>query len=156
MRIYINNFNINALKEVQDTLSHLKTGSERFTQVFTDEGIYIVYDDRTYLLEPEDKDIQIRENYYKEFTLIFDHSYFKKSVVSCVQGSSHLPLYTEKFIYSLEGINTKLIIEHVYDEKYRQEYIPYDIYFELNEDCIDSLNDIIIKREIIEFLSVFT
>lgn len=152
MKIYIDNLNINLLKDIQNLLESYLITSEYYIQIYTNEGIYKIEKNNIYSLEPLDKDIEIYKNYYNNFTLIVDSSYFKKTYVSSIYGNTHLSLNIKKNIYKLNKTSKiQLVIENN-DNKLFDNFVPFDIYFESNENI--DINELFIKQEINEFLSV--
>lgn len=149
MRIYINNFNLNILNDISDLFKEYMTNSEIYIELYTNEGIYHIEEKKIYFLETYDKDIKIFDNYYNRFTLICDPSFFKKSICYSIQGDTHLALKTRKNMYKMNpSSEIQMVIKYILKD---DNFIPNDIYFE-SENNID-INDLFIKKEIIEFLS---
>ena len=99
MRIFINNFNLDLLDEIERILKEKQTGFESYMEVNTNEGIYRIIDNKLYLLEQIDKDISILKNFYDNFTLIVDPSYFKEVETTSILGETHLHINIENKIY---------------------------------------------------------
>ena len=102
------------------------------------------------MLEPIDKEICKYNNYYNNLSLIVDPSYFKKELTSCVNGGNHHSKQIKREFYKINS-NTKikLVIESCL---VNNKYHSYDIYFECENEI--SINDLFIKQELIEFLSI--
>lgn len=150
MRIYINNLNLNIINDISELFKDNIINSEVYIKLYTDEGIYRIEDKKIYLLDTCDKDIQIFNNYYNDFTLIVDTSFFHKHTCSSIHGETHLSFRTKKNYYKINpSSEMQLVIKYVSDNG---KLIPNDIYFEFNKDV--NINDVFIKKEIIEFLSV--
>jgi len=150
MRIYINNFNLDILNDISDLFKEQMTHSETYIELYTSEGIYYIQEKNTYFLDTYDKDIQMFDNYYNNFTLIVDPSFFQKQPCSSIHGDTHLALQTTKKYYKMNPTSEiQMVIKHVLNEG---KFIPNDIYFETEKDM--NANDLFIKKEIIEFLSV--
>ena len=153
MKIYINNFNLNILNILINNnifISYLIKDTENYIELFTDSGIYQINNKAIYLLEPIDKEICKYNNYYKNLSLIVDPSYFKKQLTYCINGDNHFSRQIKREFYKINS-NTKikLVIEScLIDNKYN----PNDIYFECENEII--INDLFIKQELIEFLSI--
>jgi hypothetical protein len=153
MKLYINNFNLNILKDIQKSLEDKLVLCENFIEIFTDEGIYCVEKNNIYILEPIDGEIKIF-NYFGDvnnFTLISDSSYFKKTIVPSVYGNHNVSLNIKKYIYKLNK-NSKLQLIILFIETNNDKFIPSDIYFKINENT--NINELSIKEEINEFLSL--
>jgi hypothetical protein len=150
MKIYINNLNLDILNEIAEIIKDKLLNTETYIELFTDEGIYHIEDKNIYILDTNDNIIKKYENYYNNFTIIVDTSYFNKKQISSIHGEKHLSFKTKKNYYKLNGnSNVYLIIKYYYD---KSKLIPNDIYFELDREI--DINDIFIKKEIIEFLSI--
>jgi hypothetical protein len=152
MKIYINNLNLNILKDIQELLAKQFISSENYIQLYTNEDIYYIEKNKIYRLEPVDKDIKIYEKYFNNFTLIVDLSYFKQHDTLSIYGNNHLAINIKKEFYKLnKNSKIELIIENCYNLS-NGEYNPTDIYFQLNQDT--DINELFIKQDIIEFLSL--
>ena len=152
MKIYINNFNLNILKDIQDTLQKEFINSENYIQLYTNEGIFRIEKNIIYSLDPVDIDIKIYERYFHDFTLIVDLSYFKKNTITTINGNIHLSTSIKKNFYKInKQSKLQLVIENI-EQINSGHYIPSDIYFEL--DFLTDINELFIKQEIIEFLSM--
>jgi len=151
MRIYINNFNLDILNDISELFKEQMTNSEKYIELYTNEGIYHIEDKKIYSLETCDKEIKIFDNYYSNFTLIVDRSFFNKSPCSSIHGDTHLALQTSKTIYKMTpSSELQMVIKYILND---DKFLPNDIYFE-SEKNVD-INDVFIKKEISEFLSVF-
>ena len=152
MKIYINNYNLNILKDIQDTLQKEFINSENYIQLYTNEGIFRIEKNIIYSLDPVDIDIKIYERYFHDFTLIVDLSYFKKNTTKTINGNIHLSTSIKKDFYKInKQSKLQLVIENI-EQINSGHYIPSDIYFEL--DVLTDINELFIKQEIIEFLSM--
>lgn len=150
MKIYINNLNLELLKYISELFKEYLIHTERFIQLYTNEGIYRIEDKNIFYLDACDKDIILLDKYYKDFTLIVDPSFFHKQLCSSVHGETHLCFHIQKNSYKLSKISDlSLIIEYSYDNN--EIFISHDIYFE--SDKVIDLNNPFIKKELIEFLS---
>ena len=151
MKIYINNFNLYALKDVQELLKELLINSVYYIQLYTNEGIYHIEKKNIYNLEIIDKDVKIYEKYSGDFTIIVDSSYFNRVKTSSINGIDHLNMHIRKDNYKLnKNSQLTLVIEN---QSQIDQYTPIDIYFELNDNNIN-VNELFFKKEIIEFLSL--
>jgi hypothetical protein len=150
MKIFINNFNIDILNDISELFKEFLTNCETFIILYTNEGIYRIEDKKIYFLEAIDKDIKVINNYHKNYSIIVDPSFYKEYSVSSIYGDSHLSLEIKQHSYKINSASEiKLIISYISN---KDKLIPNDIYFESSKDI--DINDIFIKKEIIEFLSM--
>lgn len=151
MKVYINNFNLNLLNDISKVFKEHLINSETYIKLYTNDGIYIIDDKKIYLLDTCDKDIKIFNNYYDNLTLIVDPSFYIKNTYSSVHGDTHLSFNIIKNYYKLNKLSDiSLVIEQLYNNN--KSLIQNDIYFESDKNI--DINDLFIKNEIIEFLSV--
>ena len=152
MKIYINNLNLNILKNIQDSLQKEFISCENYIQLYTNEGIFRIEKNIIYSLDPIDIDVKIYEKYFHDFTLIVDTSYFKKTTTTTIDGNKHLSTSIKKDYYKINNqTKLQLIIESI-EQINSGHYILSDMYFEL--DGSNDINELFIKQDIIEFLSV--
>lgn len=150
MKIYINNFNLDILNDITELFKEFITNSETYLKLYTNEGIYHIDNKKLYLLETCDKDIKIFNNYYNNYTLIVDHSFFNKYICSSIHGETHLSFETKINYYKINpSSEIQLVIKYIF--KYGK-FVPNDIYFESDKNI--DINEPFIKKEIIEFLSI--
>lgn len=150
MKIYINNLNLDLLKDISELFKEYLINSETYIKLYTNEGIYRIEDKKIYLLDSCDKDIKIINNYYNNFSLIIDPSFFHKHNISSIHGDKHLSFQTKKHYFKIDKKSAiQLVIKYCSNNNI---FIPNDIYFETDIDI--DINDPFIKKEIIEFLSV--
>ncbi len=152
MKIYIDNLNLNFLKDIQSLLKNNFVNSEQYIRIFTNEGIYQIEQNNIFNLSPFDADIKIYKNYYKNFTMIVDNSYFKKESVLSIYGNNHLSSNIRRDIYKLNKQSKFNIVIENNDSKILGNFMPIDFYFESNENI--DINELFIKQEINEFLSL--
>ena len=150
MKIYINNFNLDILNDVSEVFKEYLIKTETHIKLYTDEGIYQIDDQKICFLDTCDEDIQIINNYYKNFTVIVDPSSFNKNIVSSIHGQTHLSFQIKKKYYKMnKNSNVQMIIKYCLNDN---KFVPNDIYFESDKNI--DINDLFIKKEIIEFLSM--
>lgn len=150
MKIYINNLDLNILNELSNKFKNLLIDTKKYIILYTEEGIYEINNKLIYRLEQIDKDIKQYENFYNEFTLIIDPSFFNKHIETSIIGTKHLSNQIFKYTYKLnKKSDLNLIIEYYSNDS---KMIENDIYFELNKEI--DINEVFIKTEIIEFLSL--
>jgi hypothetical protein len=152
MKIYINNLNLDIINNIIDIFKDYLVYSENILNVYTDQGIYMINDKDVFLLTPIDKDIQMFENYYKNFTLILDPSFLNKEQTSSVNGETHLSVKIKKDFYKInKKTDIQMIVEYNNNNN-NNKLVPNDIYFEIDKN--NDINELFIKNEIIEFLSL--
>ena len=150
MKIYINNLNLNILNELSNNFKNLLIDTKQYIVLYTEEGIYEINNKLIYHLEQIDRDIKKYENFYNEFTLIVDPSFFNKHIETSIIGTKHISNQIVKYIYKLnKKSDLNLIIEYNSNDS---KMIENDIYFELNKEI--DIDEIFIKKELIEFLSL--
>ena len=150
MKIYINNLNLELLKDISELFKENLINCEKYIELYTEEGIYNIQDKFCHQLHILDKDIKRFDKYYENFTLIVDPSYFNEEQINSIQGNIHESIQITKQAYKLNKSSSLQIIIKFCNEN--KKLIPYDIYLYSNKDI--DINDILIKKEIIEFLSV--
>jgi hypothetical protein len=159
MKIYINNFNIDILTLIMKTLSQHFISSESYMQIYSEDGIYKIDNSSIKKQIIIDKEIQIFKEYYEEFTLIADPSLCSLQKVNKIPCEHLVSNVKRCFFTPNKKSPLKLVIEGTTLEEtvcnklfniYNME--PYDIYLEVDEDI--NLNDELVKREIIVFLSL--
>lgn len=150
MKIYINNLNLDIIDEISELFKENFIKTDNYIELYTNESVYHIEDKSIYFLDINDKDIQQFEKYYNNFTLIVDMSFYNKKITSSIHGETHLSFQITEKHYKLNNYSSvSLVIKYNLD---KTKLIPNDIYFESQKDI--NINDIFIKKEIIEFLSV--
>jgi len=147
MKIYINNLNLDVLESTINKLNDYFNYSEEYIQIYSIEGIFKITEKNIKKLKPVDKEIQIINNYYENFTLIVDSSYFQQEVETSIP-SEHISV---KIMRSYFKYNKKSILSLVIESD-KSLFTPTDLYFEVNENI--DINDALVKKEIIVFLSL--
>jgi len=147
MKIYINNLNLDVLESTINKLNDYFNYSEEYIQIYSIEGIFRITEKNIKKLKPVDKEIQIINNYYENFTLIVDSSYFQQEVETSIP-SEHISV---KIMRSYFKYNKKSILSLVIESD-KSLFTPTDLYFEVNENI--DINDALVKKEIIVFLSL--
>lgn len=159
MKIYINLLNLDALPYILKLLENYHATSYTYIQIYSTDGIYEVNNCIIYKLITHDIDFKKYDNYYNEFTLLVDPSYYTKEEV-CQIDPYHISKKIKKCVFELnKNSKIKLVIEgEVLDDKLFYKRIsneygisPNDIYFEVPENT--DITDALVKKELIEFLS---
>jgi len=150
MRIYINNFNLDIMDKISELFKEHLIKTDNYIELYTNEGIYRIEDKIIYFLDIIDNDIQKFEKYYNNFTLIVDTSFYNKKNTSSIHGETHLSFQIIEKYYKFDIFSPiSLVIKYNLD---KTKLIPSDIYFESQKNI--NINDVFIKKELIEFLSV--
>jgi hypothetical protein len=148
MKIYINNLNLEIINYLSEQLKENLTTSNNYIELYTNEGIYHIEDKSIYYLDANDKQIQILEKYYENFTIIVDPSFYNRTIISSIHGDKHQSFQIIEKHYKLNiSSPISLVIKYNLD---KTKLIQSDIYFESQKDI--NINDVFIKKEIIEFL----
>lgn len=151
MKIYINNFNINVLCEIINMLKPYLVEEESYNQIYSIDGIYLIDEKNITKLISIDNDIKILENYYDNFTLIVDPSYYVSENANAIDPQ-HIVIKIKRQIYKLNKASSiQLVIEGRTLEN-QDSMTPNDIYFEMPNNS--DINNILVKKELIEFLSL--
>jgi hypothetical protein len=152
MKIYINNLNLNKLNDIRESLNDILTETNIYTEVYTNESIYHIDEKTIYSVTPKDGEIILHHNYYDQFTLICDHSYFLKNNAFNVFGNEHLHKKIKKYIYKTNPKSKLSFVIEMTGDLHDNKFVENDVYFE-SYDIID-IKELFIKQEIIEFLSL--
>jgi hypothetical protein len=152
MKIYINNFNLNNIYNIQKSLTDILVDTQNYTELYTNESIYYIDFKNIFSLEAKDGEISVYNNYFNNISLIVDNSYFKKKPETSINGNVHLHKKIKKNTYKLNAkSNLSFVIEMV-DNLYNNIYVPNDVYFEYYKTF--DIKELFIKQELIEFLSL--
>jgi hypothetical protein len=167
MKIYINHFNLLVLNNTLKTLNDYLNKSEEYIQIYSPDGIFIIDENNTFKLKPVDNDITVLKNFYNEFSLIIDPSFFivekvtqmptefistrmKRDIfvsnTNKIKGEIKLVIETEIFSQIENGFS------FLNKNPSENDFKPKDIYFELPNGT--NIDDILVKEEIIVFLSL--
>lgn len=155
MKIYIHNFNIDILPDIMNQLAANYTHNETYIIIYSECGIYRIDDDaKIKKLVCLDNDIKIFKNYYNEFTLIADPSYYTTEIVNNIEPQ-HISMSVKRCFFEInEKSKIQLVIEGEETKNVNANSLinPYDIYFEVPNNI--DINDALVKKEIIVFLSL--
>jgi len=159
MKIFINHFNIEALPNILTNFNDKLIKTETYVQIYSLYGIYQINSSKIIKLNTVDSDISIFKDYYKNFTLIVDKSYFTEEFTNVIPPE-HISTKTQKCSFELhKNSSIKLVIESAYVEdnnifnKHNSfSIVPNNIYFEGGTNL--DINDALVKEELIVFLSL--
>ena len=155
MKIYIQNFNIDILPDIMKQLLASYTHTESYILIYSENGIYRIDDDTTIKKQIcLDNNIKFFKNYYNEFTLIADPSYYTTEIVNNI-APDHISTSVKRCFFEInEKSKIQLVIEGEETKNVNANSLinPYDIYFEVPNNI--DINDALVKKEIIVFLSL--
>jgi hypothetical protein len=160
MKLYINNLNLDILPNIMKSFEDFSFKTETYIQVYSSDGIYKIDNSDITKLVSNDIDIKIIENYYNDFSIIVDPSYFT-SEASYQIDTDHISIPIKKNIFKMNknssimlAIECEIKQDHNFFKKNNTEnaIVPTDMYFELPNNT--DINNILVKNEIIEFLSL--
>jgi hypothetical protein len=150
MKLYIENYDIENLKKKIKNLDKYYKKTEKYTEIFSEEGIYRINESTIYKLKNiEDSPIEKVKHLNHNYSLLMDKSTFSKEEVFQVPYEN-TQISVERnivaFTYSINNSNLKLIIEGVYEtngfnnnnENKYYGFSPIDFYF--TEFIMDDLN----------------
>ena len=159
MKIFINNYNLEVLPNILTRFIDKLIKTETYIHIYSSDGIYRVNSSKIIKLTAVDTDISIFNDYYKNFTLIIDKSYFTEEFTNVIPPE-HISIKTQKCSFELhKNSSIKLVIESAYVEdnnifnKHNSfSIVPNNIYFEGGTNL--DINDALVKEELIVFLSL--
>ena len=160
MKIYINNLNLDILPNIMKIFEEYSVKSETYIQIYSIDGIYKIDNSSITKMICNDNDIKIIENFYKNFSIIVDPSYFTRETAYQI-NTDHISIPIKKNIFKInKNSDIMLVIEceikedNNFFKKNNTENVifPNDIYFELPNNT--NINNILVKNEINEFLSL--
>lgn len=148
MKIYINNFNIDILPSIIKSLTEYYINSETYIQIYSEDGIFQINDASTKKQNITDKEIQIFKEYYENFTLIADPSYYTFEQTYNIP-SEHLSTKVKRCFFTPDKNSIfKLVIEGTILEENNKnnkdsmyDIHPYDIYIEVDKDKYQNRNN---------------
>jgi len=160
MKLYINNLNLDILPNIMKAFEEFSFKTETYIQVYSNDGMYKIDNSNITKFINNDIDIKIIEKYYNDFSIIVDPSYFTTETAYQID-TEHISIPIKKNIFKMnKNSNIMLVIEceikqdNNFFKKNNTEnaLVPTDIYFELPNNT--DVNNILVKNEIIEFLSL--
>ena len=148
MKIYINNFNIDILPSIIKSFTEYYINSETYIQIYSEDGVFQINDTSTKKQNITDKDIQIFKEYYENFTLIADPSYYTLEETYNIP-SEHLSTTVKRCFFTPDKNSIfKLVIEgNILEENNKNNkdsmygIHPYDIYIEVDKDKYQNRNN---------------
>jgi hypothetical protein len=152
MKIYIENYDIENLKKRMKNLDKYYKRTEKYTEIFLEEGMYIINESTIYKLNNiEDSQIERINNLFNNYnySLLIDKSKFSKEEVYQLpydNTQTSIERNIVAFTYCINNSSLKLIIEGVYEnnvfnnnnENKYHAFSPINFYF--TDFIIDDLN----------------
>ena len=159
MKIYINNLNILILGKIMNSLNKYLINKSEFIQIYSIDGIYQITDSNINKINYIDKDVEVINKYYNNFSLIKDTTTFTKETINYI-NESHISIKIKQYCYKMNpSSKIKLIIEGNMNSPNANNttlqydnVIPDNLYLEFPENT--DINNHYIKEEIIEYLSL--
>jgi hypothetical protein len=178
MKVYVLNYDLNKISNaVSELLKLTKTASEGI-EIYSTEGIFYIDNNNTYKLLYTDKNITKLQNYYEQLELVIDKSVITREITSQLPPK-HLANPIKTFVFKKDpqskiklviiGNNSFNNINNInsntmnnsnnmntpfMEKKFNKDLqvIISDFYMDVPDDI--DLNNIFIKEEISEFLSM--
>ena len=155
MKIYINNFNIDILPSIIKSFTEYYINSETYIQIYSEDGVFQINDTSTKKQNITDKDIQIFKEYYENFTLIADPSYYTLEETYNIP-SEHLSTTVKRCFFTPDKNSIfKLVIEgNILEENNKNNkdsmygIHPYDIYIEVEGEIVGKIPVKDIKKKV--------
>jgi hypothetical protein len=156
MRIFIKDYNLNALVSKLPLLDKYIKETNFIYEIYSKDGIYQIDSNNIYKLCIDDKPIEYYNNYYNSVSLICDISSINKIKENQIPIDG-IENYIKNIYYSLDS-NSKIKLLIQIDNNLCNEnnmINVINIYFEINvkDEDID-LNNYFIKNELNVFLSI--
>ena len=174
MKVYVLNYDLNKISNAVSELLKLKTTSAEGVEIYSIDGNYLIDNNNTYKLLYTDKGIIKLQNYYEQLDLVIDKSVITREITSQLP-SKHLAIPVKTFVFkkdpqskiklviignnSFNNINNNNSINMnmntpFMEKKFNKDLqvIISDFYMDVPDDI--DLNNIFIKEEISEFLSM--
>lgn len=150
MKIYIENYDIENLKKNMKNLDKYYKKTEKYTEIFLEEGMYIINESTIYKINNiEDCPVERVNNLFNNCSILIDKSTFSKEQVFQLpydNTRTSIERNIVAFTYSINKSSLKLVIEGVYEnnvfnnnnENKYHTFSPIDFYF--TDFVIDDLN----------------
>jgi hypothetical protein len=164
MKLYIDGYNTSKLSSRLMSLDKYFTNKHSQTEIYSDEGSFIINDVHLYKLSVKDEIIIKIKNYCNNFNALVDNSIITKTETSQLPIKFEL-LHTTSFYYKTSPassiqlvIHGKYILTHITDvninakDKYNN-FIIVDFYFEVANNI--DIHNSLFKEELSVFLSMF-
>lgn len=162
MKLYIDGYNTSKLTSKLISLDKYFINKHSQTEIYSDEGTFIINDVHVYKLSVQDENIIKLTNYCNHFNALIDNSIITKTETSQIPPKFEL-LHTTTFYYKTSSSsNIQLVINGKYNptqltdvnstDKYNK-FTIIDFYFEIANNI--DIHNLLFKEEIGVFLSMF-
>jgi hypothetical protein len=162
MKLYIDSYNTSKLSSKLISLDKYFINKRSQTEIYSDEGTFIINDVHVHKLSVQDKPIIELANYCNNFNVLIDNSIITKTETSQIPIKFEL-LHTTYFYYKTSSAsNIQLVINGKYNpihtsdvnstDKYNK-FTIIDFYFEIANNI--DIHNLLFKEEIGVFLSMF-
>lgn len=148
MKIYLENYDIRDLSKRLKNLDKYYKKTEKYTEIFSEEGIYYINDSSIYkITNIKDDEIEKANNLYNKYSILIDRSKFmKENVYQVPYKETNIETNIVVFIYSIHNSKLQLRVEGRYEnnnfmnnnENKYYEFLPINFYF--TDFIIDEIN----------------
>ena len=162
MKLYIDDYNTSKLSSKLTLLDKYFINKHAQTEIYSDEGSFIINDVHLYKLSVKDETIIKISNFCNNYNVLLDKSVITTTETNQIPAKFAL-LHTTSFNYKTSAAsNLQLVIHGKYnpvvvpDVNIKDKYNKFtiiDFYFEV-ENNID-IHNLLFKEELSVFLSVF-
>jgi hypothetical protein len=152
MKLYIENYDISKLKKTMKNLDKYYKKTEKYTEIFLEEGIYTIDESSIYkLTDIQDVAIEHIDHLFNNYSILIDKSKFAREKVfqvPYVNTQISIERNIVEFTYSINNSSLKLIVKGVYEnnvfnnnnENKYHSFSPIDFYFTDTDFIIHDLN----------------
>jgi hypothetical protein len=163
MKLYIDGYNASKLSSKLMSLDKYFINKHSQTEIYSDEGSFIINDVHVYKLFVQDENITKLANFCNNFNVLIDNSIITKTETSQIPIKFAV-LHTTTFYYKTAlASNMQLVIHgkynpaqitdiHVMKDKYNK-FTIIDFYFEVANNI--DIHNSLFKEELSVFLSMF-
>jgi hypothetical protein len=162
MKLYIDSYNTSKLSSKLISLDKYFINKQSQTEIYSDEGSFIINDVHVHKLSVQDEPIIKLTNFCNHFNVLIDNSMITKTKTSQIPIKFEL-LHTTSFYYKTSSAsNIQLVINGKYnptqitDVNMKDKYNKFtiiDFYFEVANNI--DIHNSLFKEELSVFLSMF-
>ena len=163
MKLYIDGYNTSTLSSRLMSLETYFTNKHSQTELYSDEGSFIINDVHLYKLSVKDEPIMKFVNFCNNYTVLIDNSMITKTETNQIPIKFEL-LHTTSFYYKISpSSNIQLVIHGKYtptqlmdvniNANAKDNFIIVDFYFEVANNI--DIHNSLFKEELSVFLSMF-
>ena len=152
MKIYIKDYNIKTVASKLPLFKKYNKSITEYMEIYSTEGIFLIDNSQFLRLNYLDCQIQTINNYYKNFSLLIDPTTIILEKIHQLP-TEHIVVPVTKQIFYIDNQSPIKLIYETTSGNTSHDIIPYNFYFELNNNI--DINNELIKKELIVFLSLF-